>query len=159
MKKENLIWIGVGAVALIGFVLVFSNRRRRKAVEIAEATIIETKTETPTKNGGQPQVTSQKIDFSKTKFPIKKGKKGGDVQKLQLLLLQYDKNLLPKFGADGDFGSETASALKSVIGKELIESQKDIDAIYDAGKKKAGNALLNAQIFGGFGIKNPIKIV
>ena len=146
MKKENLIWIGVGAVALIGFVLVFSNRRRRKQkTEIIET---ETKTQTPTKNVGATQVIKEKIDFSKTKFPIKKGQEGTDVQKLQLLILQYNSNLLPNFGADGDFGSETASALKSIIGKELIESQKDIDAIYEAGKKKAANAFLNATIFG-----------
>jgi hypothetical protein len=46
-------------------------------------------------------------------FPLRKGSKGDKVRQLQkALLAKYGKSILPKYGADGDFGSETAAALK-----------------------------------------------
>lgn len=45
-------------------------------------------------------------------FPLKKGSKGTMVKALQqALIAKYGAGVLPKYGADGDFGSETASAL------------------------------------------------
>jgi cytoskeletal protein RodZ len=45
-------------------------------------------------------------------FPLKKGSKGNNVKLLQqALLAKYGKSILPKYGADGDFGSETVNAL------------------------------------------------
>jgi hypothetical protein len=46
-------------------------------------------------------------------FPLKRGSKGEKVQMLQeALIAKYGNNALPKYGADGDFGSETINALK-----------------------------------------------
>ncbi len=46
-------------------------------------------------------------------FPLKKGSKGENVRLLQeALITKYGKPILPKYGADGDFGSETVNALK-----------------------------------------------
>jgi hypothetical protein len=46
-------------------------------------------------------------------FPLKKGSKGENVRLLQqVLIAKYGKSILPKYGADGDFGSETVAALK-----------------------------------------------
>jgi hypothetical protein len=59
-------------------------------------------------------------------FPLKKGSKGALVKKLQLAL-GVDK--LPKFGADGDFGTETLNALKAATGKTQVDRQAEIDAI------------------------------
>jgi len=48
-------------------------------------------------------------------FPLKKGSKGTNVRLLQeALIAKYGKTILPKYGADGDFGTETANALKKV---------------------------------------------
>jgi hypothetical protein len=45
-------------------------------------------------------------------FPLKKGSKGTLVKTLQqALIAKYGASVLPKYGADGDFGSETISAL------------------------------------------------
>jgi hypothetical protein len=45
-------------------------------------------------------------------FPLMKGSKGEAVRKLQeALIAKYGKQTLPKYGADGDFGSETTNAL------------------------------------------------
>lgn len=46
-------------------------------------------------------------------FPLKRGSKGDKVQLLQeALIAKYGKTALPRYGADGDFGSETINALK-----------------------------------------------
>lgn len=46
-------------------------------------------------------------------FPLKKGSKGEKVRQLQeALIAKYGKAILPKYGADGGFGSETVAALK-----------------------------------------------
>jgi hypothetical protein len=45
-------------------------------------------------------------------FPLKKGSKGTLVKSLQQALIgKYGAGILPKYGADGDFGSETVAAL------------------------------------------------
>lgn len=48
-----------------------------------------------------------------TGFPLKKGSKGENVRLLQqALIAKHGNSILPKYGADGDFGTETVNALK-----------------------------------------------
>jgi peptidoglycan hydrolase-like protein with peptidoglycan-binding domain len=47
-------------------------------------------------------------------FPLKKGSRGDKVKALQQALINsYGAGILPKYGADGDFGSELSTALKT----------------------------------------------
>lgn len=47
-------------------------------------------------------------------FPLKRGSKGALVKQIQTALInKYGNGILPRFGADGDFGSETEKALRS----------------------------------------------
>lgn len=62
-------------------------------------------------------------------FPIKKGSVGTKVVEIQKFLLGIDKSSLPKFGADGKFGSETEDALNKYLGKKSIDSQEDFDKL------------------------------
>lgn len=62
-------------------------------------------------------------------FPLKKGSKGSLVRSVQTWLLKIDRTSLPKYGADGSFGSETESALQKILGKKTIDSQADIDSL------------------------------
>lgn len=66
---------------------------------------------------------------AKDNFPLKKGSKGARVSQVQSILLKIDKSLLPKFGADGDFGNETEAAVVKVLGKKSVDSQADIDRL------------------------------
>jgi peptidoglycan hydrolase-like protein with peptidoglycan-binding domain len=51
--------------------------------------------------------------ISNDDFPLKKGSKGENVRALQQALIdKHGKSILPKYGADSDFGTETANALK-----------------------------------------------
>lgn len=48
-------------------------------------------------------------------FPLKRGSKGDNVRVLQeALMKKYGSKILPKYGADGGFGAETAAALKKL---------------------------------------------
>ena len=42
---------------------------------------------------------------------LRRGDEGNDVRDMQRLLLRWNSNALPKWGADGDFGSETEAAV------------------------------------------------
>lgn len=55
-------------------------------------------------------------------FPLKKGSKGANVKLFQQsLIAKYGKSIMPKYGADGDFGSEMVAALKKVGLPETID--------------------------------------
>lgn len=56
---------------------------------------------------------------------LRRGMRGADVKELQTLLLRLGY-ALPKYGADGDFGSETRSALKQFQKAARIE----VDGVY-----------------------------
>lgn len=70
-------------------------------------------------------------------FPLKKGSKGAKVLELQNAIMKINPNLLPKFGADGDFGSETELAVSRMLGKKTIDSQADIETIKKGKTTKA----------------------
>ena len=78
---------------------------------------------------------------------LKNGSKGTDVKALQEFLLQLGYNL-PRYGADGDFGGETETALKrfqartgltqdGVYGGDTHKALMDAVADHDAGKEPA----------------------
>lgn len=55
-------------------------------------------------------------------FPLKRGSRGQRVKAMQeALITKYGKNILPKFGSDGDFGSEMVAALKKAGLPETID--------------------------------------
>ena len=69
------------------------------------------------------------IPSAKDSYPLKKGSRGNNVTSLQQLILKIDKSLLPKYGADGDFGSETESAVQKLLNKKTIDGQNDLNAL------------------------------
>lgn len=78
-------------------------------------------------------------------FPLKRGSGGSKVKELQDAILIFDKNILPKYGADKDFGTETEDAVKAILGKKTVDSQDDIDKIITlASKNKSDMAAATA---------------
>lgn len=94
----------------------------------------------PVKTANQPiDTTPAKPEPPTTdSFPLKKGSKGNTVKSVQEIILKIDKSLLPKFGADGDFGSETESAVFKLLGKKTIDAKRDINTL---------NSILNKKLF------------
>lgn len=73
---------------------------------------------------------------------LRKGDEGEDVKELQTILKKWDTKLLPKYGADGEFGDETLVAVKTfqksnnltvdgIVGKQtysaLDNCEEDVD--------------------------------
>lgn len=68
-------------------------------------------------------------------YPLRKGDKGSLVKGLQQLMLKLDSKILPKYGADGDFGSETEAAAQKLLGKKFVE-KADIDKLNEMYNKR-----------------------
>lgn len=103
MKKPNrnqfLVFAGILAATLAAY-LIYQRAKKKSAEKEAEAA----------SGGGNTTSKSANI-FSN--FPLKKGSSGNLVKQLQQALMSQGGKL-PKYGADGKFGSETEAALKSL---------------------------------------------
>jgi hypothetical protein len=116
----------VGAAGILGYFgwQYLKKRKEQKNVDDMDAVLKQinaTSIESPTTynppipkttiKNASPVTTTAPADLSA--FPLKKGSKGSNVKLLQeALITKYGKSILPKYGADGDFGTETANALK-----------------------------------------------
>lgn len=70
---------------------------------------------------------------------LKRGDKGAAVLSMQNALLKWNADILPKYGADADFGAETEKALKAFqIGNEL-----PVTGVLDSATKKALDAMFS----------------
>lgn len=98
LKAKEIALIGI-PIAIGGYLIV---RQLTKG-----GTKLPTPAPTPTPN---PVPTS-------SDFPLKKGSKGSNVIRLQTALTKLNASALPRYGVDGDFGSETEAALKAQTGK------------------------------------------
>ena len=100
------------------------------------------------KNTTKPSYSSTTV-ASKSDFPLKKGSKGEDVRLLQeALIAKYGKTILPKYGADGDFGTETLNALKKAgLPSSITESTFNVlTQSSKVDKSNLGKDLYNAAI-------------
>jgi hypothetical protein len=89
------------------------------------------KSKTTPKITSTPKTQNQSPQPSATNSPtvvdfiLKKGSNGEQVKKLQdALIKKYGKQILPKFGADSDFGTETEKALLSKGFPTTINSEE-----------------------------------
>jgi uncharacterized protein YgiM (DUF1202 family) len=64
---------------------------------------------------------------------LRRGDSGPEVAAMQQLLLKWDPNCLPEYGADGDFGKETEDAVKAF----QKEKGLPVTGVYDAATEKA----------------------
>lgn len=87
------------------------------------------KSDEPLIQGGETSGTSSSSPIPSSDFPLKKGSKGDKVKELQRKLLSKDSRSLPKYGADGIFGSETETALKNLFNKTQINDQAELDSL------------------------------
>jgi len=115
MAKGKKYWLPI-ALGVVGIYYIIRSMKKTPSVMDSEGNI-DTSSGGSTSSGGTTPASD---------FPLKKGSKGALVQRLQLAI-GTDK--LPKFGADGDFGTETQTALKAITGKTQVDSLLEIDAI------------------------------
>lgn len=124
-QKKRLIvtTLAVGATGILGYFgwQYFRKKREKRATHSDIDSIIRNMdqpivlTPDPPKPKSRPKTTyTQPIIAERTDdFPLAKGSKGENVRRLQeALIAKYGKSALPKYGADGDFGTEVVNALK-----------------------------------------------
>lgn len=122
MNKLKKYWLPI-TIGVIGAIYVIRSMRKTSSVMDSNGGVDTSGGGSTSGSGGS---TSGGGSVSTSEFPLKKGSKGALVQRLQLAL---GSNKLPKFGADGDFGTETQNALKAATGKTQVASLAEIDAI------------------------------
>ncbi len=103
-RKTILVGMGVAVASVLGY---FGWQYwRKKKIQDMDTTMVDEPS--PTKKPSNPVTRNDK-------FPLKRGSRGQNVKMLQqALMAKHGAGILPKYGADGDFGSETAEALKKL---------------------------------------------
>src|SRR5574337_313060 len=122
-KKFLLIGLGVAATGLLSYFgwEYYQKRKNNNADDNSD--------NTTTSDAGllpPPKSTFSPSTYTAPKrnddFPLKKGSKGAKVKALQdALISKYGKSTLPRYGADGDFGSEMVAALKKLSLPDSID--------------------------------------
>ena len=115
MVKGKKYWLPI-ALGIVGIYYIIRSMKKTPSVMDSEGNI-DTSSGGGTSSGGTTPASD---------FPLKKGSKGALVQRLQLAI---GTSNLPKFGADGDFGTETQTALKAITGKIQVDSLAEIDGV------------------------------
>lgn len=123
-KKKKIILFSLGAASttILGY-LGWGYWKKKKAQKEEESSSenISSQVKQPPKELDF-KIASVRAVQRTDDFPLQKGSKGIKVQQLQQALMdKYGKTILPKYGADGDFGSETQGALQKLNLATIID--------------------------------------
>lgn len=125
-KKKAIVLttLAVSAAGILGYFgwQYYKKKKQAKQEDLDEALKPEVKPVAPVINDSvyipKPKpvfIPKQESSIPKSGFPLKRGSKGEKVRALQQSLIdKYGKKIMPRYGADGDFGSETINALKKL---------------------------------------------
>lgn len=126
-KKIIVTSVAVGAAGILGFFAWQYLKKKKEAKKESDLDSLLKTTNAVTPAYNQTPISKQTSSSIKSNasytakptntttdaFPLKKGSKGNNVRLMQeALIAKYGKSILPKYGADGDFGTETVNALK-----------------------------------------------
>lgn len=152
-KKKKYILIGLGVVAIgTGAYIMFMRSKKNSTAKtaftesFASASLPELPAPQSSSSSSRPR--------NRNKFPLKRGSSGSLVTQLQQALIsKYGKSILPRYGADGGFGSETVKALQSKglpteISSEAFEKiTSGSSSSSSTGKKKPSSSKLALYIY------------
>ena len=138
-KKTKYILLGLGVVVVGTGAYVYSQikkkNRENATKKFEEAVKKDTAAPKTTMPSYTPSKASSAGSFS-TGFPLKAGSKGTLVTSLQnALIKKYGASILPQYGVDGDFGSETKNALLSKGYPSSIDEPTFTKIVLGAGSK------------------------
>lgn len=107
-----------------------------------------------------PKITYTPTVYKETsEFPLKRGSKGEKVQQLQeALIAKYGKSILPRYGADGDFGSETVNALKK-LGLPASIDQSTFNVLVQKSSSSSNSGSLGNDLYKAAIAKDLTKVV
>ena len=121
-KKVLFLVLGVAAVGTAGYFgyQYYQKKKNQNNANSADFTTDDSSSNsssndslpTPNQNNYTPPASSPVVN---TDFPLQQGSRGAKVRALQrALIAKYGAKILPKYGADGDFGHEMETALQKV---------------------------------------------
>jgi len=116
LRKKILIGLGVAVTGTLGFFgyKAYTKRKNKNDGEEEDFSSNTTSPSAPSAPSTSYFKPAPKVERN-DRFPLQKGSKGERVRKLQsVLMTKYGKSILPKYGADGDFGSEMVAALEKL---------------------------------------------
>ncbi|MBD3638163.1 MAG: hypothetical protein HUJ25_12495 [Crocinitomicaceae bacterium] len=115
-KKNNTVkyvLIGFGVVAA-GAAIYFATRPKNKPGLVDNQSDFEPDRVATSSGGSSGSSSGSSSSGGSSGFPLKKGSRGELVKNLQEALIKtYGASILPRYGVDGDWGSETENALIS----------------------------------------------
>lgn len=131
-KKVVLFSLGTLALGTLTFfgIKLYKNHKKKTEddTDNENTDYMDSKAPVRTPAASKPR-TSVPAAHAGSAFPLRLRSKGDTVKQLQLALInRYGAGILPKFGADGDFGSELEAALKAK-GYTLPLSEADYNKI------------------------------
>jgi hypothetical protein len=141
-KKKKILFISLGTAAtgILGFFgwEWWKNKKDKKQQEQIAANAGHS---SGTTSSNSPESSKTRYSYNapspsgSSEFPLKKGSRGAKVTAFQqALIAKYGASILPRYGADGDFGNEVAAALK----KEGLPSTVD-ESTYNSIVGGSGN--------------------
>lgn len=138
-KKTKFILIGLGVVVVGTGAYVYSQiikKNQNNAKKKFEDALKANSAVLPITPSVSPSPKPSSSGASSSGFPLKSGSKGTLVKSLQnALIKKYGAKILPEFGADGDFGSETRNALVSKGYPTSIDEDTFTKIVLSAGIK------------------------
>ncbi len=168
-KKIIVTSVAVGAAGILGFFAWQYLKKKKEAkktndldsllktTNITNSTYKPESVTTLPKATYKPKAATATRTVSTDEFPLKKGSKGNNVRLLQeALIAKYGKSILPKYGSDGDFGTETANALKKA-GLPATITESTFNVVAPA--TKVDGASLGKELYNATVAKNYTKVL
>ncbi|MBL4625903.1 MAG: hypothetical protein JKY42_12305 [Flavobacteriales bacterium] len=136
-KKTKYILVGLGVVAVGTGAFFYFQQQKKKRNSVSDFTDAITSNNIPL-----PAPTSSSSSSSSSSgFPLKKGSRGTLVTNLQnALIKKYGASILPKYGADGGFGTETVNALIAKRFPTTITSEIFTQILLSSGSSSSGSS-------------------
>lgn len=107
-------------------------------------------TDKPTATKPTTTTTSTAPKWTAATFPLRRGMRGAAVKQMQQALMQRHGNVLPRYGADGDFGGETEAALRGNGWPTEVSQAKftEITSVLASGSTGGGSTTQGSSIVG-----------
>ena len=137
-KKTKYILVGLGVVAVGTGAYFYFRQQKKKRNQTSDFTEAITTNSLPLP--APTTSSSSSSGSSNSGFPLKKGSRGTLVTNLQnALIKKYGASILPRYGADGGFGSETVSALISKGLPTTISSEVFTQIVLSSGSSSTSS--------------------
>lgn len=137
-KKTKYILVGLGVVAVGTGAYFYFQQQKKKRNQTSDFTEAITTNSLPLP--APTTSSSSSSGSSNSGFPLKKGSRGTLVTNLQnALIKKYGASILPRYGADGGFGSETVSALISKGLPTTISSEVFTQIVLSSGSSSTSS--------------------